>query len=425
MKLLVAGDLHLGRASSRVTAAPEGGLHTCTAAWARLVDCALAEQVDLVLLTGDLVDERNRFWEALGPLQRGLERLAEAGVQSFAVAGNHDHDVLPRLADALGPGRLRLLGRGGRWECISIEREHEEVVRLAGWSFPRREVTTSPLDAWDVAAAPSVVTLGMVHGALDDPQSRYAPLDQSRLRSLPVSAWLLGHQHAPKWLDDGGPWILYPGSPQAMDPGEPGLHGAWLVTLEQGRPCAPDLVPLSSVRYETVAVDLTGVDSEDLLGATVLSALRAEAGRLVRGSGSQLRALGLRLRLEGRTRLRRGLARMVERVRSDLELPVEGAEVTVESVRIEAGAEIDLEEHARGNAPTAVLARLLLDLDREQAGEQTAALVRATQARMNEIRRRSDFATLLHQEPIGARDARRVLRQQGQALLAELLGQNG
>ena len=33
-----------------------------------------------------------------------------------------------------------------------------------------------------------------------------------------------------------GPVILNPGSPQAMDPGEQGRHGAWIVELGRGRP---------------------------------------------------------------------------------------------------------------------------------------------------------------------------------------------
>src|SRR5690606_1937215 len=97
VRILCAGDLHLGRRSSRVPWDGDGAAGSCAEAWMRLVECAIRERVDLVALSGDLVDHDNRWFEAFGPLERGLKRLADAGIPVYAVAGNHDYDTLPHL----------------------------------------------------------------------------------------------------------------------------------------------------------------------------------------------------------------------------------------------------------------------------------------------------------------------------------------
>jgi hypothetical protein len=89
MKILCSGDLHLGRRSSRLPAGVDAGAHSATAAWKALVELAIAERVDLVALSGDLVDRANRYFEAFGPLEAGVRRLTAAGIPTVAVAGNH------------------------------------------------------------------------------------------------------------------------------------------------------------------------------------------------------------------------------------------------------------------------------------------------------------------------------------------------
>ena len=86
MKILATGYLHLGRRPARLPAEAEDDPRLSTAeAWQELVALAVEQGIDLVALSGDLVDRDNRFFEALGPLERGLGRLAEAGIDTVAV----------------------------------------------------------------------------------------------------------------------------------------------------------------------------------------------------------------------------------------------------------------------------------------------------------------------------------------------------
>ena len=112
-----------------------------------LVDRAIEQRVDAVVLTGDLADADNKLFEAYGILERQLRRLAGAGVPVYLVAGNHDHDVAGRLADALGAetGGITLLGRGQTWETATLQRDGVDVLRLVGWSFAGPHHDQDPL----------------------------------------------------------------------------------------------------------------------------------------------------------------------------------------------------------------------------------------------------------------------------------------
>jgi len=310
MRLLITGDLHLGRRSTRI---PDGIPDASAAdAWRRAVDVAIAHEVDAVLLSGDLIDQDNHYFEALGPLERGLRRLQAAGIRALAVAGNHDHATLPALMATLPAAVLTVLGTGGRWEQVTLTSRHDTSrVHVLGWSFPARTVRDSPLATLPAIASDGVPTIGLLHGDLDMPTSVYAPLASRELARAPVCAWVLGHIHA-GGLRAHAPPVLYPGSPQPLDPGETGVHGVWLAEIAADGALHARLVPVASVQYDTLAVDL--VDCHDLESARtrVVEALREAVTREWRDG---LQHLAVRVRFAGRTPLHGRLEPLAQQLR--------------------------------------------------------------------------------------------------------------
>jgi len=422
--LILSGDLHLGRASSRVPGRIHRDELRAAGAWGRIVELAIREQAAAVCLSGDVVDQDNRFWEAIGPLERGIRRLSSAGIRTLAVAGNHDHEVLARLARQFATDTFHLLGRNGNWERLSLKEDGRTILHVDGWSFPKSRVPTSPLDSYDLPLDPDTPTLGLVHGDLDTSSSPYAPLDQATLQALGPSAWLLGHVHAPRLISAPGlPWILYPGSPQALDPGETGVHGPWLCRVNSGGLESPVQVPASSVGYLGVGVDLEGARDEAELQVRVLDQIREEVTRAARQFGDELSCLSLRLRLTGRTRLSGSLSEIVPRIKEDLALPVEGVVVDVEKVVVETLPEIDLAEYARSSSAPGAVARLIIELEGEGLSEETRELVRRTRRAIEEQDRQRAFAGLDRPQIPDAR-ARYYLLSQARALLARLVEQS-
>lgn len=427
MKVLCAGDLHIGRRPTRLPPDADARQLSCARAWEVMVEYAVDQRVDLLALSGDLVDQSNKFYEAIGPLERGLRQLRDAGVVTVAVAGNHDYDVLPQLARSIGDDSFRLLGAGGEWERVTITNGAGERLHVDGWSFPSEQVRDNPLASYDLRADGDTPILGLLHADLDAPRSSYAPVSLSDLQTRPVTLWLLGHIHAPKLhrARHGSP-VLYPGSPQPMDPGEPGVHGVWLLDLRPLAPAEPRMIPLASVRYATAEVDMTGAATIPELRALVNERLRSSIAELVAESGARLRVLSLRLRVGGSTALHRQVEHELMKLREDFDWRTGDVSAFVEATTAVTRPVRDLDALARGDDAVALLARLARDFSSPASGHDAgsaalmegvrgaaAALLDAKQYRcVDDLRRGFDDGSL-----------RALVAQQSLSLLDELLAQ--
>jgi DNA repair protein SbcD/Mre11 len=425
VKILVASDIHIGRSSSRVSVSDIAEV-SARSAWIRLVDLALEESVDLLCLTGDIADESNCFWEAIGPLERGLRMLEKRGIMTLAVSGNHDYDALPRLADQLESDAFRLLGRRGEWERYTLRSEDEPLLHVDGWSFPHERVRSSPVESYDLPEDPTTPTLVMVHGDLDVADSPYAPLPRQRMLSKRVAGWLLGHIHAPM-IDEpqGQPFIVYPGSPQALDPGEPGLHGVVVVEFEHGRCLGVRRIPLSTVRYDSIDVDISGV--EDLSGLT--TRVREEIEVFAKRAGTEgedrLQHLVLRLTLRGQTSLSSELNSEAESIREDFEFEAAGVACSIDRVTLRVLPPVDLDALSRASTPPGTLASLLIELRQNkplaELSDRAQRLTEQVRTAMTTQRRAPVFDGVATPDTLNDQDIRDVVCEQAEALLIQLV----
>jgi predicted phosphodiesterase len=419
VKLLCAADLHLGRVPARLPAdlPLDGAALGPAAAWRALVAQALRERPAALLLAGDVVDDPRDAYEAYADLAAGIEALHGDGVPVLAVAGNHDVEVLPRLADEL-PG-LRLLGRGGRWEAAALDR-HGATVRVVGWSFPRPQVTASPLSGGLAEALrdlPPGRTIGLLHADLDASGSHYAPVRRAELDGAPVDAWLLGHVHVPSALAAPRP-TGYLGALSPADPGEPGAHGAWRLTLTDGDPQV-ERVAVAPLRYDTVEVSLDGLGRPGEALAHVVAALRSHGSRVADGA---LRAASVRLLLTGRVDRPDAVRRaLLDEDPRHARVEVDGVHVAVEAWEAHLRPPVDLAALARSDDPVGIAARALLTL-REGDLAARAALVDAGRGRLAEVDRRGPFAALAPNERTDGDVAARLERA-AERVLATLLAQ--
>jgi len=389
--------------------------------WDAIVETAIRRKVDAVVLTGDVVDRENRFFEAIGPLERGLTSLGAANIDTFAVSGNHDFDVLPGLVDALNEPTFHLLGRDGQWETAELRRQGEPVAKFLGWSFPEEHVLADPLDLLGEIDPSGLPTVALIHGDLDVPQSRYAPLSSRRLRAVPVAAWLLGHIHAPRLIDDNaGPTILYPGSPQAMDPGETGTHGPWLMEIEPGARPRFKQLPLSRVCYDALDIDLTGVNEKSAFRTRYFDTLRTRLNHLTANAPS-LEFVVWRVRLTGRTGCHGQLNEFLGEIDAEFELTRGQTTGIVERNTVDSRLAIDLNELARATDPPGTLAKVLLELDAPSVDDPSQALLQDAIEAIERARQSNAYAQVTEDSPPTRDEARRLLVQQGMFLLDALM----
>jgi DNA repair protein SbcD/Mre11 len=380
MKILCTGDLHMGRRSSRLPEHVDTVEHSTTRCWAAIVETAITERVDVVALSGDVVDQANRYYEAIGPFEAALRRLVEHGIRTVAVAGNHDHATLPAIARNFSPDEFTLLGGGGRWERHEIREQGRTVLIVHGWSFPEAFHTGEPLRDFAPEGHAGVPTLGLLHGDLDAPGSRYAPVALAELRRHPMDLWLLGHIHHPRLREaPGAAPVLYPGSPQAMDPGETGTHGVWIAELAAGGPVSLRPVPLSTVRYETLVIDVAAAATVDEVDSVVSTSVRERLRETVERGCGPLRYLSLRLRLTGRTGFHADVGARLAQLAPELSIEHADVIALVDGVVIDTAPDLDLDELARSRDAAGTLARLVRSieagtLDAEQEGLLAQAL---------------------------------------------------
>ena len=364
--ILFVGDIHLGRSPHRLAAA---GLSTDALgpdeAWRRVVRTCRQGGVQAVVLAGDVVDQDKDRFEAWGHLHAGVQTLVAEGVEVIAVAGNHDHFALPRLADRIDP--FRLLGRGGEWERLELD-----GVDLVGWSFPQRHHRQDPLAAPGLREAveglrPGALSIGVLHGDLDTPGSLYAPVRRVDLEGHPLDAWFLGHIHQPHDLTRQRP-VGYLGSLVGLDRGETGRRGPWLVTPTSAGTLDVEQLPLGPVYWTELSVNLSQVDL-----AAPDDALHAEIAASVAGASSEpwlqdgdFQAVGCTVRFEGETDARPAVQSFL-RDRGPHELVFERRGLPWAVVRLLDGTRPRRDLAALGElrTPVGALARMLCALERD------------------------------------------------------------
>ena len=402
VRLLVAGDLHLGRMPARVP--PGDAALDPAAVLSAAADLALARGVDALVLTGNLADAGNRHFEAFGALERVLRRVAEAGLPVFLVAGDHDHDVVPAVADAVASDLVRVLGRGQTWETAPVVRGGVEVLRLVGWSMAGPQAAESPLASYPAdAPLPGVPLVGVLHADVDAAGSRTAPVALDALRAVPVSAWLVGGPRAPQTVaaTTEAPLVVMPGALQPLGPGDAGVRGAALVTVHADGRATSEAVPLASVHYATVNVDLSEATDAATSRALCAAALREHAAAVRDAAPSVLRAVA-DVRLTGRTAAFADVDGLAADLRADGDLPYAGLTVSIARVETAAAPLLDLGRLAAGSGAVATLARLSARLGTDGPLDESAldAADREVLARAVRAVRATRAARVF--EPLGA-----------------------
>ena len=251
-RLLCTADVHLGRESSGFPGSDALG------AWNRIVDLAINSSADALLVAGDFFDSNAAQFSLRASVRGTLERLRSAGIPFVAVTGNHDSHALPQFAsycNSYSAGLISILGMAGLPSQIELN-----GFRVVGSSFNRPD-DNRLLDRLVVPETGTPV-IGLLHGDIDSTNSRYNPFPAAALVGKGVDRWVLGHIHARRDFEDAK--ASYPGSPQALDPGETGLHGVqWLDIDDHGRVSVPCFEPISDVRYENLNLELQPGDLID------------------------------------------------------------------------------------------------------------------------------------------------------------------
>jgi len=301
-RFLHAADLHLDsplRGLDADLAAPAHRIRQASReALGNLVDLAIREAVQLVVIAGDLYDGDWQDFRTGQALISALGRLTRAGIRVVAIRGNHDAESVLTRNLRLPEGATLLSARAPQTLALP-----EIGVAVHGQSFASRAVRDNLARDYP-PPRPGLFNIGLLHTAATGRPGHagYAPCTVEQLAGHGYDYWALGHIHAREELLRD-PWIVFPGNLQGRHINEPGAKGATLVTVREGRVAAVEHRALDTVRWQRLTLDCGGIAEME----TVLDRIRQTVGAAV--DAAEGRLLALRLTLEGPCAAHAALAR--------------------------------------------------------------------------------------------------------------------
>ena len=291
-RFIHAADIHLDSPLKGLESyedAPVEEIRNATRrAFDNLVSLAVEEEVDFVLLAGDLYDgDWKDYNTGLFFIDR-MGRLKRRNIRVFMVSGNHD--AASRITRHLQPPDNVTILSTRKPETILLD---DMGAAIHGQGYAERAVTRNLARDYP-QYHPGYFNMGLLHTALNGREGHepYAPCSLDDLKSKGYDYWALGHIHQREVVSKD-PWILFPGNLQGRHIRETGAKGASLITVENSRVTDVMHHELDVLRFCAACADLSECDSVDAVHDPVRRTLET-----LQAQGAE-RILAVRLELTG------------------------------------------------------------------------------------------------------------------------------
>ena len=237
-------------------------------AFTNIADLCLEKQVDFLLIAGDVFDGEDRSLPAQVRFRNDLGKLAESGIQTYIVYGNHD--PLNTWVTSLSWSDQVHFFRTDAVERVCCQRDGEDVAALYGISYARRDVGEN-LALGYRKSDDDLFAIGLLHANVggDPAHEAYAPCRLEDLRTAGMDYWALGHIHQWAILQEEEPAVVYAGNPQGRHPEEEGARGCMVVEVADDGTPRVDFAATDSVRWVSGAVSIEEIGTEDELLETL------------------------------------------------------------------------------------------------------------------------------------------------------------
>ena len=254
MKFIHTADIHLDSPLSGLAAykdAPADLLRTVTRdAFTRLVDAAIEEAVDFMVIAGDLYDGSWKDYNTGHFFCREMGRLNKAGIPVYLLFGNHDADSEMTKKLTLPPNVHQFETRKANTFLVDGLK-----VALHGRSY-KEAATVENLATSYPAPVAGWLNIGVLHTALEGyaAHANYAPCSLAELTARGYDYWALGHVHEHAILQKD-PWVVFPGNLQGRHIREAGARGAIMVTADESGIQSVERLLVDVLRWHVVEVD--------------------------------------------------------------------------------------------------------------------------------------------------------------------------
>ncbi|GHH98556.1 metallophosphoesterase family protein [Neobacillus kokaensis] len=250
-----AADLHLDSPMVGLKSLPEPIFkrikESTFTALKRLTAAAIEQQVDFVILAGDLYDGEDRSLRAQSRFRAEMLKLKEKGIPVYVIHGNHDH-LNGTWVDLEMPVNVHVFGT--EVETKVLHTKNGTVVGLYGFSYPTRNVFERKIDDYRKLDGADF-HIGILHGneSSGSEHDNYAPFSVKDLQEKDFDYWALGHIHKRTILSEDPP-IIYPGNIQGRSRKETGIKGFYHVSLNEIE-AKPSFIESSDIVWREAEID--------------------------------------------------------------------------------------------------------------------------------------------------------------------------
>lgn len=266
-RFLHAADLHLDSrfaGLAHISPAIRSYLRESTfAALGRLVRVAIQENVDFIVISGDVYDVSDASLQGQLRFQEALKELGQQGIHVFLIHGNHDPLDGLRLTTEM-PRHVTVFG-GEKPDLATAYRrkDGQEVAIVSGISYPTAKVTDNTAVTFSRKPGSRLFHIAMLHGNVDGDllHETYSPCSRRDLIERGFDYWALGHIHKRSVLHEK-PAIIYPGNIQGRSIKETGPKGCYVVDVDEAGSATPHFHELDYVRWQVRDLSIEGLSNE-------------------------------------------------------------------------------------------------------------------------------------------------------------------
>ncbi len=302
----------------------------------KVIQTAIAQEVDFVLIAGDLYNSSNKSVRAQLFFLHQMKLLADHDIPCLFVHGNHDpidswliKSELPASTFQFPPYIF----------CKSLYRTHEEkpYVNIVGYSYPKRDVQKNiakEIADYSRSLDQNTFNIGLLHCNVggDPSTENYAPCSLQDLLQSNIHYWALGHVHTKKVLHESNPTVIYPGNTQGLHINESQKKGFYLVEVHDQEVDYRWIETSSFLWFQpTLQVDSSSFEaiSEDII-QTMIENTQSLPGIF-------------RFTLEGRTYLHHLLQKQKHEIEESVRENLEQENCYLESINLQTKPDIDIE----------------------------------------------------------------------------------
>lgn len=260
LKFIHAADIHLDSPLHRLDAyegAPVTELRQATRrAFENLVQAAISNRVDFMLIAGDLFDGDWKDFNTGLYFVNQMQQLSEAGIPVYIVAGNHD--AAGRLTRSLRfPQNVHFFSHQ-KPETMTVEGVQ---AAIHGQSYPTPSIFKDLSEAYPMPR-PDCFNIGLLHTCLTGQSGHepYAPCTLDGLKGKGYQYWALGHVHTHDIVMTE-PCVVFPGNIQGRHIRECGPKGCVMVTVDDNDHASVEFLELDVIRWHVMEVNVSEIQS--------------------------------------------------------------------------------------------------------------------------------------------------------------------